>query len=301
MTTLSRCNEAYGIAGQLSFSQDKGDMPVAKIENSHGQAVIALQGAHVQSFQAQGQAPLIWMSDDAVFAPGKALRGGVPICWPWFGAHSSDNTLPAHGSARTADWQPVASASLENGSTQVSFELIQSETTQRLCPQPLRVQLHVTVGSGLRLELETTNLGDSPFTLGQALHTYFQVGDVRQAYVEGLDGCTYMDKVNDYAHYKQHGAIHIASEVDRVYLDTGKHCEIIDPSMQRKISITSAGSASTVVWNPWRDTANKMGDLGNDGYLNMLCVETSNTASDVIQLEVGATHRLLAEYTSQIL
>jgi len=305
MTELATWNERFGITGQVEFVQGQGDMPVVVIANDLAQASIALQGAHVLDFQTAGESPLIWMSEDVVHAPGKSLRGGIPICWPWFGPHTADESMPAHGFARTNNWKPITSKANNDGSTLVTFELIQKEKTKALCSHPLNVQLHVTVGAHLHLALETTNLGDTPFTLGQALHTYFQVGDVRETSIEGFDGGEYIDKVKsagDYGVHKiQQGVIKVESEVDRIYLNSGNRCEIVDPVMQRKIIISSEGSASTVIWNPWIDIANQMGDLGLDGYLNMLCVETSNAADDVIELAAGATHRLVADYSSQAL
>jgi len=301
MTAIEQWNTNYGIAGQVAFIKGKGDMPVVEIRNELARASFALQGAHVLGFQASGQEPLIWMSDDATFAPGKSLRGGVPICWPWFGPHVSDASLPGHGPARTVDWKPVAARACDDGSTQLGFELIQNDKIRQQCGHPLSVQLHVTVGSSLRLELETTNRGAEPCTLGDAFHTYFQVGDVRQARIEGLNGCQYIDKVDGGKRKQQLGAVGIDAETDRIYLGTGDSYRIVDPVMGRSIDIRSEGSASVVVWNPWIETAAKMGDLGEDGYLNMLCVETTNAATDVVQLAAGATHRLTANYSSATL
>ncbi len=298
MTDIQQWNQDYGITNQLNFSLGKGDMPIAEISNDLCQASIGLQGAHVLGFQAKGEEALIWMSPEAVFAAGKSLRGGVPICWPWFGPHASDASLPGHGPARTVNWVPIASTANADGSTLISFEMAQSASTVQLCAHQLRVQLHVTMGNSLNLVLETTNLGLSPFTLGQALHTYFSVGDVSQAYIEGLDGCEYIDKMDEGARKQQSGQVNITSETDRIYLGTSKRCEVVDVSMRRKIIIRSDGSASTVVWNPWIETAQKMGDLGQNGYLKMLCVETSNAADDVVSLAAGSTHRLEANYSS---
>ena len=301
MTDIERWNSNYGIAEQVVFLNGRGDMPVVEIRNELATASIALQGAHVLGFQAKGQEPLIWMSDDAAFAPGKSLRGGVPICWPWFGPHASDSSLPSHGPARTADWQPVSVHARSDGSTQLSFELAQTDKIRQQCSHPLSVQLHVNIGSSLKLVLETTNLGSESFTLGEALHTYFKVGDVRQAQVEGLNGCDYIDKVDASKIKQQHGAVGINAETDRIYLGTDESYRIIDPVMGRSIDIRAEGSASVVVWNPWLETAAKMGDLGEDGYLHMLCVETTNAADDVVQLAPGASHRLVASYSSAAL
>ena len=301
MTNMEQWNATYGIAGQVVFTSGKGVMPVVEISNELARASIALQGAHVLDYKAAGQEPLIWMSHDATFAPGKSLRGGVPICWPWFGPHASDPDLPGHGPARTVNWAPVASRSCDDGSTQLSFELTQNDQVREQCGHQLSVQLHVNIGSSLTLVLETTNLGSESFTLGEALHTYFKVSDVRQARIEGLGDCEYIDKVDGGKLKQQHGAVDIDAETDRIYLGTDESYRIIDPVMGRSIDIRAEGSASVVVWNPWLETAAKMGDLGEDGYLHMLCVETTNAADDVVQLAPGASHRLVASYSSAAL
>jgi len=301
MANLDALNEQFGIAGQLNFVTGGGGMPVAEVDNKFGKASIALQGAHVLGYQAKGAEPLVWMSPEATYAPGKSLRGGVPVCWPWFGPHGSDSNLPGHGPARTVDWQPVASEAQSGGGTKLSFELIKTEKISEQCAHDLNVRLHVTVGESLRLELETMNQGATAFTLGQALHTYFRVGDVRLAHIEGLDGCEYIDKMDGGQRKQQRGAVSISGETDRIYLGSGKRQEIVDPAMGRKIVIQGEGSASTVVWNPWVETAAKMGDLGPDGYLNMLCVETTNSADDVVEIAPGATYCMLADYSSEAL
>ena len=296
MGDISALNAAWAIEGSLNFKLGKGDMPVAEINNSFAQASIALQGAHILSFVPKGEKELIWMSDDATFAAGKSLRGGVPICWPWFGPHASDSNLPGHGPARTVSWKPVASTTLADGSTSISLEMQQNEQVKTVCGHPLQVQLHIIVGKILKIALETTNLGDTAFTLGQALHTYFNVSDVRKVHVEGLEGCEYLDKVDDFARKTQDGAVTISQETDRVYVNTGNQMRIVDEGMDRTIIIRNQGSASAIVWNPWLETATKMGDLGHDGYLNMLCVETANALDDVVELAAGATYTMATEY-----
>jgi len=299
MQNLDLFNHDFGADGSVRFMLGKGNMPIAEICNDLGSASIALQGAHILNYRAKGGEPLIWMSEDATFAPGKSLRGGVPICWPWFGPHASDSTLPGHGPVRTTDWKPVAASNHGDGSTQIRFEWVANAKTEAMCAHALRVQLLVTVGSQLSLALETTNLGTTPFALGEAFHTYFEVGDVRKATVEGLDGCQYIDKVDGCLRKTQHGAVSISAETDRIYLGTGNRCAIVDPVLGRTITIHSQGSDSVVIWNPWIETASKMGDLGQDGYRNMLCVETTNAADDMVQLAAGATHRLVTCYGSE--
>jgi len=297
MTDISILNEAWGIAGTLDFKLGKGGMPVIEINNDLAQASIALQGAHICSFHPKGEDELIWVSEDATFATGKSIRGGVPICWPWFGAHALDASLPSHGPARTVNWYPIASAILADGSTSISLEMQQSDLLQTICGHKLQVQVHIIVGKTLRVSLETQNLGDRCFTLGQALHTYFNVSDVREVCIEGLEGCEYLDKMDGFERKKQTGAITISQETDRVYVNTGNQMRIVDTGLQRAIVIRNQGSASAVVWNPWLKTAAKMGDLGACGYLQMLCVETANAMDDVVDLAVGESHVMTAEYS----
>jgi len=291
MPQLQTLNDRFAINDHLQFVVGHGGMPIVAINNALGKASIALQGAHLLDFQAEGEQPLIWMSDDATFAAGKSLRGGIPVCWPWFGPHPTDSSQPSHGPARTTMWSPVSTASLNDGSHAITLAWEPADSS-------LQVKLHITIGSLLSLTLETTNRGSDSVELSEALHSYFRVGDVRQAYIEGLESCDYIDKVDGFTRKQQHGAITISTETDRIYLNTQQQCAIIDPSMQRKIIITSAGSQSTVVWNPWIEQAAKMGDLGQDGYLHMLCVETANAADNVIQLAAGSSHSLTATYAT---
>jgi len=297
MGDVSALNAAWAIEGCLNFKLGKGDMPVVEINNSFAQASIALQGAHILSFVPKGEKELIWMSDDATFATGKSLRGGVPICWPWFGPHASDSSLPSHGPARTVNWKPVASKALSDGATSICLEMQQNEQVKKMCGHELQVQLHITVGKSLDIALQTKNLGDTSFTLGQALHTYFNVSDVQKVQVEGLEGCEYLDKVDAFSRKKQMGAVTISQETDRVYVNTGNQMRIVDAGMKRAIVIQNQGSASAIVWNPWKETAEKMGDLGQDGYLNMLCVETANAVDDVVELAAGESYMMTANYS----
>ena len=285
----------------LRFINTEVDIPHVEISNAFASAKINLQGAHVFSWIPSGEKDVIWLSDDAVFAPGKSLRGGIPICWPWFGAadekRESNITLPAHGFARTVFWQVIDTEQLESGETQITFKLdttTLSINTEELWPTPTIAIYRVTIGKTLSLELTTKNNSQEEFTLGQALHTYFNVADIRKTKVQGLDGKTYLDKPDNFKRKLQQGAIEINAEVDRIYLQTMDSVVIDDNS--RKIIIKKQGSASTVVWNPWQDVAEKMGDLGKDGYLKMLCVESSNAAEDTINIAAGKSHTLKVSY-----
>lgn len=294
MNEIQSLTQQFGIAGRLGFEMT-GELATARVTTPFATATIALQGAHVMTWQPAGQQPVIWVSKLAKYAPGKSIRGGVPVCWPWFGPHASEATFPGHGFARTVPWALVASKALPDGRIRLEFELTQTGATRAQWPHDSVVRNIITVGEELEVELATTNTGKAPFQLGQALHTYFVVGDIRLATVAGLEGCDYLDKVGG-GRRRQQGQVSFTQETDRVYLGTHGCCGILDPAMDRTILITSTGSRSTVVWNPWTEKADKMGDFGDEGPWRMVCVETANAAEDVITLPAGETHRLTAQY-----
>ena len=294
---LSTLEKRFAIPGQVRFFEGSSGLPMIEINNAHASTSLCLQGAQILTFTPHGQAPVVWLSPAAKFVPGKSARGGVPVCWPWFGPHATDASLPAHGFARSAPWQVLDIQALEDGSTRLGFQLIQDEASHALWPYSTRLELWATVGAALEIELTTLNLGAVPLTLGEALHTYFQVSDVRAISVSGLDSCEYLDKADGGERKLQSGPIRFEGETDRVYLNTRTECRIEDPGLARRILIEKSGSRSTVVWNPWNLKAERMGDYEEDGYLRMVCVESGNAADDAVRLEAGAEHRLWVRYS----
>jgi len=291
-------NRDFGLTGQLEFVTDAGGLIIARIVNAHTQSTIALQGAHIMTWQPNGEQSVVWLSPAAKLVPGKSIRGGVPVCWPWFGAHASEAAFPAHGFARTVLWQVTASEALADGSTRIVFDLPQSAIPSAQWPHPCRARLIATVGKTLAVELVTENTGASAFVIGEALHTYFAISDVDNIRITGLEDCTYLDKVGVAETRTQQGAIQIASEVDRIYIDTETDCLIEDGGYHRRIRIAKSGSRSNVVWNPWIAKSAKMGDFGSDaGYRGMVCVESANAASNVVTVAPGEAHSLRVVYS----
>lgn len=296
---IATLNQKFGIAGQLEFVQDAGGLAIARISNKHAQASIALQGAHVMTFQPVGEQPVIWLSPAAKLVQGKSIRGGIPICWPWFGPHATESSFPGHGFARTVPWQVVSSEALADGSTRITFELPRSSIPSAQWPHACRARNMVTVGKALTVELATENTGNAAFEIGEALHTYFAISDVNDMRITGLEGCTYLDKVGVAQSRTQQGAIQITAEVDRIYMDTAADCLIEDQGLKRRIRIAKRGSRSTVVWNPWVEKAAKMGDFGGGtGYRGMVCVESANAANNVVNVAPGETHSLQVVYST---
>jgi glucose-6-phosphate 1-epimerase len=301
MLTLAGLNEKFSIPGHLLFQAGPGGLVQVSIANPLVTATIALQGGHLTHFCPKGQAPLIWVSERAHYAPGKAIRGGVPVCWPWFGPHATDATRPAHGIARTALWQVLETRALADGQTFVRLGLPTDAASQALWPHPSTAELEITVGSALTLTLVTRNTGTAPFVLGEALHTYFEVSDVGNIRVRGLEGGEFLDKVDHGARATQQGPIQFEGEVDRVYLSTSADCLIDDHGLQRRIRIASQGAQATVVWNPWVEKSSTMDDMAPDGFRGMVCVETANAAENQVTVAPGVVHRMTATYSIETL
>lgn len=299
MTDISTLNDQFAIAGNLVFEEGAGGMQFAQVRNQQATARICLQGAQLIEWAPLNEAPVIWLSKDARFSQGKSIRGGVPICWPWFGPHRTEAGFPAHGYARTVAWDVIATRAIPDGRTQIVFRLHENDTSQSLWGLDTPVECRITIGTQLDIELVTRNQQDESVSLTEALHTYFEVGDISRISILGLDNTEYLDKVDAGQRKMQHGVVTINSEVDRIYVATAASCIIDDPVLQRKIHIDKSGSQSTVVWNPWIEKANKMGDLGEQGYRHMVCVESGNAAENVVTLAPGETHTLSVSYRTE--
>jgi glucose-6-phosphate 1-epimerase len=296
--TIEQLNADFAIAGQLTFIEGKGGLPFVQISNGHADALVSVYAGQVLSFTPKGASDLLFVSDKAYYAEGKAIKGGVPICWPWFGADPEGKGRPAHGFMRNRMWEVWGSRANADGSTTVTVGVASSAETLVIWPHAFRLAMEITVGKTLQLALVTHNTGDAPFTITQAMHTYFAVSDIAQTTIGGLDGTQYIDKAAGAggAIKQQAGAVTIGSEVDRVYLGVSSVLDIVDGAGQRTIRIASQGNKTAVVWNPWADIAASMGDLQDDDYLRFVCVETTNAADDVVEVPAGGEFRLVAEY-----
>jgi D-hexose-6-phosphate mutarotase len=304
--TLKDLNDRYAIPFKLRFVELGDGLISANITNPHATASICLQGGHVLSWQPSSTAePVIWMSADAQFAVGKAIRGGIPVCWPWFGAHASDDKLPAHGFARTQPWQVKGSRSLDDGSTEISLTMPLTQSMQTMWSlaslNMTQLDMLINVGKTLKIALITRNLGDHDFSITEALHTYFVVNDLAHVQVEGLDSVHFHDKAAGWTEGDQTGAISFEQEVDRVYVNTPDRCTIVDTGFKRRIHIAKLGSQSTVVWNPWAARAAQMGDLGADGWKHFVCVESANALGNAVTVPAGKSHTLAVEYRVEVL
>lgn len=301
MTTAKQLDSQFGIKGQLNFRDDASGLVIAEISNAQATASLCLQGAHLMTWQPRSQTlPVVWLSRDAKLAAGKSIRGGAPVCWPWFGAHPSEPGFPGHGFARTVPWRVVESGTEPDGATRLTLRLQQSEKTRAQWPHDCTLDLTVVVGETLRMELSTENTGAGDFTIGEALHTYFRIGDIGAVRVTGLENCDYWDKVGGSTLKRQSGQITFSGETDRVYVNTAAVCVIEDDRLGRRIHVAKSGSLSTVVWTPWTEKAAKMGDMGQpDGWREMVCIESVNAIENAVKVAAGTRHTMIVEYRAE--
>ena len=278
----------FEIPGNVRLAMGEGGLPKVIVQTAWSRAEIYLHGAHVTGFQKNDEPPLLFMSAASEFAPGKAIRGGVPIIFPWFGGREG---FPAHGFARTTAWELKETSQFPDGSVRLRFILPGAENFQ--------VEYLVTVAESLTLELAVGNTGDRDATFETCLHTYFQISGIDAISITGLTGSHYQDKVAGTMETETAAAIRISSEVDRVYFDTTATTEIEDPGLGSKIRIAKSGSNSTVVWNPWIDKSKRMPNFGDDEYPQMVCVESGNVAQNQTTLPPGGHAVMKVEITSE--
>ncbi len=254
-----------------------------------------MHGAHVTAWQPATAAPVLWVSRDSQFDAARPIRGGVPVCFPWFAAHATDASAPMHGFARVRPWT-LTDAVDRGGEVQLTFRLDDDELSRGSAwPHRFVATYRVTFGERLGLSLDVGNTGEGPIRFEAALHTYFAVRDVHAVSVTGLAGTEYLDKVDRLARKREGDApIRIAGETDRIYLQTEATCTIHDPGLGRRIEVAKTGSRSTVLWNPWIDKARAMPDFGDDQWPEMLCIETANVGESAVDLEPGSHHTMTA-------
>ena len=288
----------YGFPG-IDLFTGKGGLPFIKINNKFATAEISLMGGHIVSYTPAGERPVLWMSEKSMYRAGNPLRGGIPVCWPWFGA-ASDAGLPDHGFARISDWNIKDVSQLADGATQIELVLDSAKSTISMAKWDFRLEMKITVGKSLAVALTMYNSSDTPQKITSALHNYFSVSDISNIQIKGLDGAAFFDKSKEVHHYgTQKGNISFSDAVTKVFFPTAATAEILDPVWNRNIIIEKSGSQSTVVWNPWIDKACAMPDFGNDEYRQMVCIETANATDDARLLLPGVPHTLSQKISVQ--
>lgn len=274
---------------------DRNGLEVLEIEADAATAAVALQGAQVLELVPRGGRDWLWISERARWSPGAPLRGGIPLCFPWFGPHPTDKARPAHGFARTRAWR-LGGVEAAAGRVRAELALDSDDATLALYPHPFEARLAITVGEELALAFEVRNPGAAPLTFELALHSYFAVGDVAQAAIEGLGGCPFVDKVAGGARRNEAaGPVRIRGEVDRVY-EAEEPLTLVDPVWRRQLRIDSRGGDSTVVWNPAPAKTATLADLAPDGYRRFVCVESGAIGGRAVTVPPGGRHEVRVSY-----
>ena len=298
MKNVIDLNSDFGKQDAISFREVSDGIIVVDFDNVFATASVSLYGSHIVSWQPKTQTkPVLWLSDLVKFQQGKAIRGGVPICWPWFGAHPSQASLPGHGYARITPWDLNSVQTLANGTTELKLSLGKSDLSQLHWHAEVHLELKITVGDTLEISLTTVNKSDHEITITEGLHTYFQISDIANIRVVGLEGRDYIDLVNLNEVRSQPDAIKFDGELGRIFLSNQSTCVIDDPAFNRQIHIEKKGSNSTAVWNPGLVVASKMDDLGAAGWRDMVCVESANALKNKVTLAANKAHEHHAIYS----
>jgi len=278
----------------------QGDLALWRVRTPHGEALIAEQGAQLLSYTPHGQPPLVWLSPEASYERGVSLRGGVPVCWPWFGdldrnpaevranvASAYAESAPKHGFARIQDWGHVDTAFDAEGVTLVFRLDVTGESPK--WGHPARLTLRIRLADAITLELGVCNLSDSPLTISQALHTYFAVSDVRDITISGVEGKSFVDTLDQWHVKTQGDALQFTGETDRLYLGLDQPLTIRDPGWARDIVVQSSHSRSAVIWNPWIEKAKRIDQFPDHAWQGMVCIETARVWDDVLTIAPGDT------------
>jgi glucose-6-phosphate 1-epimerase len=294
LSQISALNRRFEISGLAQVVAGRGGLPKIRVTTRTAAAEIYLHGAHVTSWQPAETEEAIFLSERSRWEEGIAIRGGIPVCFPWFRAKADDPRAPAHGVVRTKSWQLESLTSEEDDSVAVICSTESDEFTRRWWPYDFRLVHRITVGRVLRLELSATNTGSTALRFEEALHTYFRVGQVEKCQIRGLEGIGYLDNADSNRKKTQAGPLAISALTDNAYLNTRSAAELVDPVLRRSLRTEKENSETTVVWNPWQQGAAALSDLGKDEWRNFICVEASNVLGSAISLAPGEEHVMRA-------
>lgn len=289
---ISGLNEQFGVQDIAEIVAGTGGFPRVQIETKTARAEIYLYGAQITSWKPAGADEVLFVSEKSYWEVGRAIRGGVPVCFPWFRAKDDDKHAPSHGFVRTKEWRVESISAEAEDSVRVCLSTESDESTRRWWPFDFRLDYRIIVGTALRLELVMKNSGQTALRFEEALHTYFKVGDVERVKVRGLDGVVCLDNRDGNREKTQRGDLSLSRQTDNAYKDAVGPVEIIDPLLGRVLKTEKHGSASTIVWNPWSDGVSSMTDLGEHEWRGMLCAEGGNIRSSAVELSPGQIHTM---------
>ena len=289
---IAELNSRFSLPGLAKIVAGNGGLAKIHIETPSAKAEVYLHGAQITSWQPAGTGEVIFLSERSHWQEGKAIRGGIPVCFPWFRAKSDDPHAPSHGFVRTKEWHLESISAVPGDAVCARFSTGSDDASRKWWPFEFRLEYAITVGKSLKLELAMTNAGDRGLKFEEALHTYFRVGDARQARVMGLDGVSYLDNREGNLEKKQAGDLILTRQTDNAYRNATGAVEIVDPVLKRRVRTSKHNSASAIVWNPWSDGAAGLADLAEDEWQSMLCVEGGNIIDSAVALQPGKSYSI---------
>ena len=276
MIDIDELDDKFSIEGEVGFAELEEDLAFITVSNKHGDADICLYGAHVTSFRPRNSMDLLWMSTESSFEVGKPIRGGIPVCFPWFGPHKTDTDKPQHGFARLMYWDVVSTSTNAAGESIVKLQLCSSDETKAYWPHDFCAEMTFVVGKKLTETLKITNTSGQPFDYTCALHSYYSLSAIESISIEGLKGLTYFNQLTGENGVQEEEILEISEPLTRHYLNTETPVIIADSAFRRRIKVDKTGSKVTTVWNPGAETCANIGDLPDDGYETFVCVEATN-------------------------
>ncbi|WP_395719236.1 D-hexose-6-phosphate mutarotase [Prosthecobacter sp.] len=274
----------------VTLIEEPAGYPVLVINHAAASGRIALNGAHVMEWTPAGEKPVLYMSPQALLEPGKAIRGGVPVCWPWFGPHPMESDKPAHGFVRNLMWE-IGEVTENFAGVKLQFHLRDSDASRAFWPHAFELRFEVKMGAQLGMALHIKNTSAEAWSMTGALHTYLCVEDVTEAAVIGLDDAFYVESRLSPERIEQSGPVYFDREVDRNY-ESRDTVRLLDKKGRRTIVVEKSGSRATIVWNPWIDKSKRLADLPDDAYPHFVCIEAANAVPDVIAMPPGKEHVL---------
>ena len=290
MANIDELNRRYAIPGAAQITAGNNGLLRVGITTPASTGEIYLHGAHLTSWRPAGGEEVIFLSQRSQFEPGKAIRGGIPVCFPWFRNKVDDPKAPSHGFVRTKDWK-LDEIEMRGDGVMVSLSTSSDEGTKAWWPHDFHLLHRLTLGTALTQELVVSNTGATPLRFEEALHTYYRVGGAEAIRISGLDGVAYLDNTDANREKRQVGDIVFTAQTDSAYMDTTHAVEIADPILRRRLRLTKQNSRTTVVWNPWSTGAQSLADLG-DQWRAMACVEASNMRAFGVDLAPGQQHTM---------
>lgn len=293
-SSVEALNRRHGIRDVVQILAGRGGLPKIHIASPAANAELYLHGAHLTSWQPDDQEEVLFLSDRSHWEGGQPIRGGIPICFPWFRNKQGDPQAPKHGFVRIQSWQLDSVVLHPNASVTVVSSTVADDFSRRWWPYDFRLTYRLHIGRNLQLELIVANTGGTPFRFEEALHTYFHVGLAQRVQVRGLDGVAYLDNTDHNRRNVQSGALAFSKPTDNAYFDTESPVDLVDPVLHRTLTTAKENSASTVVWNPGREGAEAMPDFGAEEWQKMACIEASNVLACAITLPPGEEHRMAA-------